>query len=564
MAVVVVGSANVDLVVNSPRFPKPGETLIGSRFEQLFGGKGANQAAAAALLGSPVRVVMRVGSDDLGQATRKNFERLGIDAQRVADTKDAATGVALITVDAQGENTIVVASGANARLDPGDIDQTVFDGAAVVLTQLEVPVETNIAALRSAKARGVLTVFNAAPAPTTPLPEALWALCDVVCPNESELQLLTGMSVATDREAEAAATELLNKGVGAVLLTRGSRGCLLARKGEASIRVEVPAALQSAPVDTTGAGDAFLGALAHLIASGSTLEAALPGAVEVASTSVRRRGAQASYPTAADLGWTRRPPAPPSPTSYGDSRTPSATGALAAATEAVDQFVASGSVVGIGCGTTVDHCVQLIAARLASGSLKDVIAMATSDATEQRLRELGIPLLPQDSDWPVDVALTGCDGISPAKDVVKGGKGAMLREKLVRAAAARWVVVCDESKCVEGLGAAFPVPVEVAPAFHQRTARRLATLTGADARLRLGSAPAGRPGSAVTGQPFVTDNGNYCVDLFFRETLGDVWLMASQLDSCPGAVEHGLFPASMRADDPVVLVGRGDGGVVRM
>ena len=108
------------------------------------------------------------------------------------------------------------------------------------------------------------------------------------------------------------------------------------------------------------------------------------------------------------------------------------------------------------------------------------------------------------------------------------------------------------------------MPVEVAPAFHQRTLRRLAKLTGADARLRLGLAPAGRPGADVSGKPFVTDNGNYVVDLFFREPLGDVWLMASQLDACPGAVEHGLFPASMRPDDPVVLVGTSDGGVERM
>ena len=537
--------------------------MIGSRFEQLFGGKGANQAAAAALLGSPVRVVMRVGRDDLGQATRKNFERLGIDANRVVETRDAATGVALITVDANGENTIVVASGANAKLQSEDVDATVFDGASVVLTQLEVPVATNIAALRKAKAKGVLTVFNAAPAPTEPLPDELWALCDVLCPNEPELQLLTGRKVETDAEAEGACGELLKRGVGAVLLTRGRRGCLLVR-AQGSISVGVPEALRSTPVDTTGAGDAFLGALAHLIASGSTLEAALPGAVEVASTSVRRRGAQASYPTAADLGWSKRPPAPPSPTRFGDSRRPSVVGALAAATEAVDQFVSSGSVVGIGCGATVDHCVQIIAERLASGSLRDVTAMATSEATERRLREFGIPLLPPDSDKAVDVALTGCDGVSSSKDVVKGGKGAMLREKLVRAASARWVVICDECKKSEGLGVDFPVPVEVAPAFHQRTLRRLAKLTGADARLRLGLAPAGRPGADVSGKPFVTDNGNYVVDLFFREPLGDVWLMASSLDACPGAVEHGLFPASMRPDDPVVLVGRGDGGVERL
>ena len=132
-------------------------------------------------------------------------------------------------MDANGENTIVVASGANAKLQSEDVDATVFDGASVVLTQLEVPVATNIAALRKAKAKGVLTVFNAAPAPTEPLPDELWALCDVLCPNEPELQLLTGRKVETDAEAEGACGELLKRGVGAVLLTRGRRGCLLVR-----------------------------------------------------------------------------------------------------------------------------------------------------------------------------------------------------------------------------------------------------------------------------------------------------------------------------------------------
>ena len=317
MAVVVVGSANVDLVVNSPRFPKPGETLIGSRFEQLFGGKGANQAAAAALLGSPVRVVMRVGRDDLGQATRKNFERLGIDSKHVSDSKDAATGVALITVDSNGENTIVVASGANAKLTPEDVAETVFDGAAVVLTQLEVPVSTNIAALRKAKAKKVLTVFNAAPAPTNLYRTSLWALCDVLCVNEPELQLLTGRKVENDSEA---CGELLKRGVGAVLLTRGRRGCLLARK-EGSISVGVPETLRNTPVDTTGAGDALFrrsGPSDRERDRRWKLPYQAPWKWRRRPS--RRRGAQASYPTAADLGWAKRPPAPPSPTRFGDTR----------------------------------------------------------------------------------------------------------------------------------------------------------------------------------------------------------------------------------------------------
>ena len=325
MAVVVVGSANVDLVTCAPRFARPGETLLGSRFEQLFGGKGANQAVAAALLGSRVSMVAKVGADSLGASTLGNFASFGVDAAHVAQTKSAASGVAHIVVDGAGENQIIIVAGANGELAPADVDKAdaAIAGARVVLTQLEVPVATTMRALERGRQAGALTVFNAAPAPTEPLPDALFALCDVVCPNETETAILTGLKTGTDEECVIAAKAILAKGAKNVVLTLGARGCCLVRAGE-TVWVPVPAGFEAGAVaDTTGAGDAFLGALAHGVAAGASLADALPGAVAVASRSVLKRGAQASYPALDELpaGTVRRakvdaaaaPPRPPTP-----------------------------------------------------------------------------------------------------------------------------------------------------------------------------------------------------------------------------------------------------------
>ena len=238
-----------------------------------------------------------------------------------------------------------------------------------------------------------ITVFNAAPAPTEPLPEELFRYADVVCPNEVETGILTGMPTSTEDECDAAARRLLAMGAGAVVLTLGERGCLLVRPDEASVRVAVPERFKGRQVvDTTGAGDAFLGAFAHLVACGLGYEAALEGAVEVASMSVLKRGAQSSYPVYDDL------PAgllPPKPTTADEgtstagtpkktmtrSRSFSINGAAAAAKEAVDTLVKSGMILGVGTGSTVGLCLERIASKLKDGSLKDILAMPTSDAT---------------------------------------------------------------------------------------------------------------------------------------------------------------------------------------
>lgn len=296
--VLVVGSANVDLVAYAPRFPVAGETLTGISFEQLPGGKGANQAVSAAKLGSNTRFIAQIGKDSMGDESLAGYQAAGIDTQHVFRTSGATTGVAVITVDASsGNNQIIVCAGANGLLSPSHVDEAAeaFAQSRVLLTQLEVPVETTIAALRKGREAGCLTVCNTAPAPEGGLPDELFALTDVLCPNESEAALLTGRApksgaqqtfpprsssaqpclryaaahtsvcapptrpgtvpTATDAECEEAARSLLAKGVGAVVMTLGERGAMLITPDADATRFAVPEEAMSGPtVDTIGAG----------------------------------------------------------------------------------------------------------------------------------------------------------------------------------------------------------------------------------------------------------------------------------------------------------------------
>lgn len=303
--VLVVGSANVDLVAYASRMPIAGETIQGKSFEKLPGGKGANQAVAAAKLGSRTRFLTALGADALGDEALSGYQALGIDTAHIVRTSKASTGVALITVDeATGNNMIVVVPGAGGLLDDDHLQTAspAFDASAVLLTQLEIPLPTTLAALRRGREAGLLTVCNTAPAPDDGLPDELIALADVLCPNESEAAALTGLPTGTDDECEAAARALLSKGAGSVVMTLGERGCLLVTPEGAPMRFEVPAASMRGPVvDTIGAGDAFLGALGHRLAEGSPLAEAIPCAIYAASLSVQRKGAQASYASQDEL-----------------------------------------------------------------------------------------------------------------------------------------------------------------------------------------------------------------------------------------------------------------------
>ena len=291
--VAVVGSLNMDLVGRGPRIPRPGETIIGGEFRTVPGGKGANQAVAAARLGGRVSMVGRVGDDAFGAELLDTLDADGVDRTHVKTTPGVPTGVALIMVDEQGQNSILVASGANMRLSPADVDaaQEVIAGADVLLLQLENPLETVIRAAEVARAHEVTVILN--PAPARPLPASLLSLVDVLVPNESETEVLTGLPVGSTEEAEVAARSLADQGVGTVILTLGSRGALLLQEGGSQL---FPT-FEVTPVDTTAAGDAFMGGLGVALAEGKPLAEAIRWGNAAGALATTVMGAQPSLPT---------------------------------------------------------------------------------------------------------------------------------------------------------------------------------------------------------------------------------------------------------------------------
>ncbi len=295
--VLVVGSANMDMVVACERFPRPGETVLGGDFAMFPGGKGANQAVACARLGGRVQFLGKMGNDPFRETLAAGLRRDGVRLDGLLTDAEAATGVAVITVDGDAENTIVVASGSNMRLTPADLDThaDLFAEADVVLTQLEVPLETVARAAELAHEHGALFILN--PAPARPLPDALLAQVDFLTPNETEAAQLAGFAPDGTTTAEVSARELLRRGVRHVLVTVGEEGVLLLSESGAE---RVPA-FRVAPVDTTAAGDAFNGALAYALADGQPLGEAVRFANAVAACAVTKRGAQPSMPDRAAL-----------------------------------------------------------------------------------------------------------------------------------------------------------------------------------------------------------------------------------------------------------------------
>jgi ribokinase len=293
--IAVVGSLNMDLVIRASRIPAPGETIIGSDFRTVPGGKGANQAVAAARLGAQVSMVGRVGQDAFADSLRDNLSRAGVDHTFVVQDPETATGIALITVDDTGENSIVVACGANMRLSPADVDaaEVAIAAAGVLLLQLETPLNTVIRAAEVARAHGVKVILNPAPAPAKPLPATLLSLVDVLIPNERETSLLTGMPVENQAQAKAAAAALRELGVGTVILTLGARGALLASQAE----VKLFPAFKVTPVDTTAAGDAFVAGFGVTLVEGQPFAEATRWGCAAGALATTQLGAQPSLPT---------------------------------------------------------------------------------------------------------------------------------------------------------------------------------------------------------------------------------------------------------------------------
>jgi ribokinase len=297
----VIGSANMDFTVAVPRLPAEGETVTGGSFYVSHGGKGANQAVAARRLGGDVRFVGCVGQDPQGDQVVDQLAAEGIPTDGVIRT-EAATGVALITVDRDGRNQIAVASGANLELLPdlAKMHASLMPWAKVLLLQLEIPVPSVQWALATAREHGVLSILN--PAPAQPLPDTLLSLVDCLTPNANEAEVLTGITVTAPDSASQAAQHLLARGVRRVIVTLGATGVLYCDGRSA---LHFPAFPVDA-VDTTGAGDAFNGALAVGLAAGGTWEEALPLANAAAALTCTRRGAQTSFPRSADVEAFRR------------------------------------------------------------------------------------------------------------------------------------------------------------------------------------------------------------------------------------------------------------------
>jgi ribokinase len=306
----VIGSSNTDMVIKSPKLPAPGETIIGGEFLMSPGGKGANQAVAAARLGAVVIFARKIGNDIFGKQALEGLKREGIRTDYIMTHKDQPSGIALILVGEKGENCIAVASGANGTFRPEELKNVLeqIGPSDIVLLQLEIPVSVVEYAIKSAHTKGATVIFNPAPAPTPahPLTDEIFSFVDIITPNETEAELLTGIKVTNSTSAATAATILLDRGVKHVIITLGAKGAYIHNK---SLQKMITSPLVDA-IDTTAAGDIFNGALAVALmeaqakpeteaegkAKTSDLESAVDFACRAAASSVTRLGAQSSAP----------------------------------------------------------------------------------------------------------------------------------------------------------------------------------------------------------------------------------------------------------------------------
>ncbi|WP_407425548.1 ribokinase [Arcticibacter sp.] len=291
--IIVVGSMNMDMVVRTDHIPRPGETVLGGNFFMNPGGKGANQAVAVSRLGGDVVFVGKIGSDVFGKQAAQLFDDEGIDTSGLIEDDDNPSGIALITVDASGENSIVVASGANSNLTPADVSSQLdnYKDSKILLMQLETPMETVELAAKKAKENSMRVIVN--PAPVNPRISSMFGMIDILTPNVTEAEMLTNLKIDSIADAKIAAEEINRQGVANVIITLGKMGAVLLEAGEF---YHIPAP-EVKVIDTTAAGDVFNGALAVALAEGKSLIEAVKFACQASAISVTKLGAQSSIPS---------------------------------------------------------------------------------------------------------------------------------------------------------------------------------------------------------------------------------------------------------------------------
>lgn len=292
----VIGSLNMDLVVNVDKMPKPGQTIIGSNFKEVPGGKGANQAVAMARLNGNVSMIGKVGEDGFGQTLINSLKNDKVDTTYIKTTK-GATGVALITVDNNAQNSIVVSPGANFEVKEEDIDNNIeaIKNSDIVVLQLETPLNTIKYALKKSKELNKYTILN--PAPALKLDDEIIKNVDLLTPNETELEIISGVSIETEEDIQKAAQIMIEKGVKELIVTLGSKGSLYINKEKSIFKK----AYKVEAVDTTAAGDSYTGALAVALSKDKNIEEAMDFASKVGALSVLKEGAQSSLPTLEDV-----------------------------------------------------------------------------------------------------------------------------------------------------------------------------------------------------------------------------------------------------------------------
>lgn len=292
----VIGSLNMDLVVNVDEMPKKGQTLIGSAFKEVPGGKGANQAVAMARLGADIRMIGKVGKDSFGETLINQLKNDKVNTKYI-HREDCASGVAMITVDKNAENSIVVAPGANFKVLEKDIDKCIeaIDESDIVVLQLETPINTIKYALQKSKELGKYTILN--PAPAVKLEDSIIENVDLLTPNETELEILSGVKIENEDDIKKAADVLIEKGVKELIVTLGSKGSLYINKDNTKLKKSY----KVEAIDTTAAGDSYTGALAVAFAQDKNIDEAMDFASKVGALAVTKEGAQSSLPTMEDV-----------------------------------------------------------------------------------------------------------------------------------------------------------------------------------------------------------------------------------------------------------------------